>query len=86
MNAMLRPIILLTALTFAASTVSQRCRGRAYRLQERRCERKALAESAGYAIFPTVAKGGLGIGAAHGKGRVYDKEGKHISAIRRSPR
>ncbi|MBO2555013.1 YSC84-related protein [Shewanella algae] len=25
----------------------------------------------GYAIFPTVGKGGLGIGAAYGKGRVY---------------
>ena len=25
----------------------------------------------GYAVFPTVAKGGLGIGAAYGKGQVY---------------
>jgi len=25
----------------------------------------------GYAVFPTVAKGGLGIGASHGKGQVY---------------
>ncbi|WP_335912663.1 MULTISPECIES: lipid-binding SYLF domain-containing protein [Shewanella] len=25
----------------------------------------------GYAIFPTIGKGGLGIGAAYGKGRVY---------------
>ncbi|GGB44263.1 lipid-binding SYLF domain-containing protein [Shewanella inventionis] len=25
----------------------------------------------GYAIFPTVAKGGIGIGAAYGNGRVY---------------
>jgi len=25
----------------------------------------------GYAIFPTIGKGGYGIGAAHGKGRVY---------------
>ncbi|MBW4050757.1 MAG: lipid-binding SYLF domain-containing protein [Proteobacteria bacterium] len=29
--------------------------------------------SYGYAVFPTVGKGGLGIGAAHGKGRVYEK-------------
>ncbi len=27
----------------------------------------------GYAVFPTIGKGGLGIGAAHGKGRVYEK-------------
>lgn len=25
----------------------------------------------GYALFPTIGKGGLGIGAAHGKGQVY---------------
>lgn len=28
----------------------------------------------GYAVFPTVTKGGMGIGAAHGKGEVYEKE------------
>ncbi len=26
-----------------------------------------------YAVFPTIGKGGLGIGGAHGKGRVYRK-------------
>lgn len=31
-----------------------------------------LDQSAGYAIFPTVAKGGLVVGAAHGKGLVYE--------------
>jgi lipid-binding SYLF domain-containing protein len=29
----------------------------------------------GYAVFPTVAKAGMGIGGAHGKGKVY-KRGK----------
>ena len=29
----------------------------------------------GYAVFPTVGKGGLGIGGAYGKGRVY-RDGK----------
>jgi len=27
----------------------------------------------GYAVFPTVAKGGIAIGAAHGTGKVYEK-------------
>ena len=27
----------------------------------------------GYAIFPTVGKGGIGIGGAYGKGEVYQK-------------
>ena len=29
--------------------------------------------SYGYAVFPTIGKGGLGIGAAHGSGQVYQK-------------
>jgi lipid-binding SYLF domain-containing protein len=31
----------------------------------------------GYAVFPTIAKGGIGIGGAYGKGRVYEK-GRHV--------
>ena len=31
----------------------------------------------GYAVFPTITKGGIGIGAAHGTGDVYEK-GKFI--------
>jgi lipid-binding SYLF domain-containing protein len=34
-------------------------------------------ESYGYAIFPTIGKGGIGIGGAHGKGQVYAK-GAHV--------
>jgi len=30
-------------------------------------------KSYGYAIFPTIGKGGVGLGAAHGSGRVYEK-------------
>jgi len=32
----------------------------------------------GYAIFPTIGKGGLGVGAAHGNGRVYEG-GKYVA-------
>jgi lipid-binding SYLF domain-containing protein len=31
----------------------------------------------GYAVFPTIGKGGLIVGAAHGSGRVY-AHGKHV--------
>jgi lipid-binding SYLF domain-containing protein len=41
---------------------------------------KVFAGSAGYVVFPTVAKGGLGIGGARGKGYVY----QHGSLIGRS--
>ena len=33
--------------------------------------------SYGYALFPTIGKGGIGIGGAHGKGRVY-ANGNHV--------
>ena len=31
----------------------------------------------GYAVFPTIGKGGIGIGGAHGRGRVL-AQGKHV--------
>jgi lipid-binding SYLF domain-containing protein len=34
---------------------------------------RSFAEARGYAIFPTVGKGGMGIGAARGKGWVYER-------------
>ena len=38
---------------------------------------KFFGKSYGYALFPTIGKGGIGIGGAHGSGRVYQK-GKHV--------
>jgi lipid-binding SYLF domain-containing protein len=37
--------------------------------------------SHGYAVFPTIGKGGLGVGAAHGTGRVYE-QGKHVGDVK----
>ena len=34
---------------------------------------KFFGNSYGYAVFPTIGKGGIGIGGAHGSGRVYAK-------------
>ncbi len=36
-----------------------------------------FSNSYGYAVFPTIGKGGLGVGAAHGNGKVYE-QGKYI--------
>jgi len=36
---------------------------------------KFFAEAYGYAVFPTIGKGGIGIGAAYGSGRVYRNNG-----------
>lgn len=32
-----------------------------------------FAKSAGYAVFPKVAKGAMGVGAANGKGQLFEK-------------
>ena len=39
--------------------------------------RQFFKTSYGYAVFPTIGKGGIGIGGAHGAGRVY-AEGKYV--------
>lgn len=36
-----------------------------------------FAHSYGYAVFPSIGKGGIGIGGAYGSGRVYAK-GRHV--------
>ena len=36
-----------------------------------------FSNSHGYAVFPTIGKGGIGIGGAHGSGKVY-RQGKAI--------
>ena len=38
---------------------------------------KAFSTAYGYAIFPTVGKGAIGVGGAHGKGEVWE-QGKQI--------
>lgn len=38
---------------------------------------KLLSTAHGYAVFPTIGKGAVGVGGAYGKGRVY-KQGKYI--------
>ena len=35
---------------------------------------KWFANSTGYAVFPSVTKGAIGIGAAHGTGEVFEKD------------
>ena len=37
-------------------------------------------KSYGYAVFPTIGKGGIGIGAAHGSGHVYE-QGTRIGKV-----
>ena len=42
-----------------------------------------FGNSYGYAVFPTIGKAGLGIGGAHGEGRVYER-GKYVGDTKMS--
>ena len=42
--------------------------------------REYFSKAYGYAVFPTVGKGGIGIGAAHGTGSVY-QGGKYMGEV-----
>ena len=40
-----------------------------------------FAKSYGYAVFPTIGKGGVGVGGAYGEGQVYE-QGKHVGDVK----
>jgi len=40
-----------------------------------------FGNSYGYAVFPKIGKAGLGVGGAHGSGRVYE-QGKHVGNVK----
>src|SRR5712675_1868588 len=39
---------------------------------------KFFDESTGYVVFPSVIKGAIGVGGAHGEGEVFAKGGKKV--------
>jgi lipid-binding SYLF domain-containing protein len=41
--------------------------------------RRFMEKSAGYAVFPSITKGAVGIGGAHGSGTVFDHTGKAVA-------
>ncbi len=41
---------------------------------------KYFSNSFGYAVFPTIGKGGIGVGAAHGTGSVY-QQGRYMGDV-----
>src|SRR5262245_47501999 len=72
--AWMLPLLLIVALTPAraddyADTIAA--------FQKANESKSFFANAHGYAVFPTIGKGGAVVGAAHGKGRVYEK-GKHV--------
>lgn len=73
-------MLTLTATdTYAAATLDE-CQSALSKFRELGNVSEMLAESYGYAVLPTIGKGGIGIGAAGGTGCVF-ASGSHTGKV-----
>lgn len=67
----------LLALTFGSASADEKYDETIKIFREAGESGAYFGNSYGYAVFPTIGKAGIGIGGAHGKGRVY-KQGEYV--------
>jgi lipid-binding SYLF domain-containing protein len=72
--------LLLGSSTAHAAATLEECRATLARFKDLGNVPELLAESYGYAVLPTIGKGGIGIGAAGGTGCVF-AGGKHTGKV-----
>jgi lipid-binding SYLF domain-containing protein len=72
-------LMLVGTSTFAAATV-QDCQEAMSKFKELGNVSEMLGQSYGYAVLPTVGKGGMGVGGAGGSGCVF-AGGKHVGNV-----
>lgn len=78
MNTLIRSLLAIVVCAFAAAPALADEYSDTVALFKNAGQSAAFFSNAyGYAVFPTVGKGGLVVGAAHGSGHVY-VHGKHI--------
>jgi len=71
-------LVLLLALPFASGWADEKDYADTIKVFQDAGESGSFfGKSYGYAVFPTIGKGGIGVGGAYGKGRVYAK-GKYV--------
>jgi lipid-binding SYLF domain-containing protein len=68
---------LLSTALFAAPAWADKFTDTVQAFKKAEASGKFFAHAHGYAVFPTIGKGGVGVGGAYGKGRVYEK-GRYI--------
>ena len=73
-------LLMLTASSAYAAASLEKCRDTLGKFRQLGNVPELLAESYGYAILPTIGKGGIGIGGAGGTGCVF-KGGKHTGKV-----
>jgi lipid-binding SYLF domain-containing protein len=69
--------LLLLALPFGSVTAEDKYDATINVFKQAGQSGEFFDKSYGYAVFPTIGKAGVGVGGAHGKGRVY-RQGKHV--------
>lgn len=81
MKSFLRGLAIVPALLFVMSTANAANYPQTVSLFKNAGESGTFFDdSYAYAVFPTIGAGGLGVGGAHGKGRVYI-HGKYAGAV-----
>ena len=79
MKTMLRNFLLVSAMMLAANAALADSYDDAIGVFKQAGQSASFfSKSYAYAVLPTVAKGGLWVGAAHGRGRVY-RQGRYIA-------
>ena len=79
-TAILFSIFLLFGTTAHAAATLEECNETLAKFKQLGDVPKRMAEAYGYAVLPTIGKGGIGIGGAAGKGCVFAK-GKHTGNV-----
>jgi len=78
MKTFWRTCLLMSSLTLAAvPALADRYSDTTSLFKNAGASAAFFESSYGYAVFPTIGKGGIGVGAARGKGRVF-QQGKYI--------
>ena len=82
MKTLIRNLVLIaTSLLVGGTALAADTYGETIQLFKNAGESgKFFGKSYGYAVFPTVGKGGIGVGGAFGKGRVY-RGGGHAGNV-----
>ena len=84
MNLILRTTLLTLLISFASTSVWADQYSDTKKMFNGAGISDMFNSAYGYALFPTIGKGGLVVGAAYGKGRVYEK-GAYIGDTSMSP-
>jgi len=70
-------LLTLAVMLFAGPAFADEYADTIRRFKEAKDSARFFESAYGYAVFPTVAKGGVGVGGAYGEGRVY-VQGRYV--------